>query len=274
MAEMERMGQSMIHYLKFPDMRSSLIWTCFDLSDLAFQKKEWVNPNSETAFWFEFALTIDEFEIYDFFKDEDNSCIGYVLRSIDEEILIKKVASLSIQIIKNIGQKKSSSDYLNSVFWGQIVETAKKTFETCKYNDEYCDVFPLYPYTHAKKKFNKKHTEGLHRSLRKIITPLCKIEEYQRIMKDEPQVSLAYFLNTCLDQLKDYLRLIDEQESKNNLCYIVLKSIRTKNIFKKFADVIEETLAVNGKNEIDSRYLESSQWKNIVAEAKETLTIL
>jgi hypothetical protein len=54
-------------------MRSSLIWTCFDLSDLAFQKKKWVNLNNETDFWFDFALTIDEFEIYDFFKDEDGT---------------------------------------------------------------------------------------------------------------------------------------------------------------------------------------------------------
>jgi hypothetical protein len=115
-----------------PTMRKQLIWTLQALSDLNFQKINWLSSGHPCSFWSNLDM------IYDFIFNDRNlgkipeAQIGYSIRDQTELDIILPVVKALDEVWNKIGPMKSNDIYWKSSLWQDTVEKAKIAYQYIK----------------------------------------------------------------------------------------------------------------------------------------------
>jgi hypothetical protein len=151
MGKMEQKMTKRVGEVKFPGMRSELIFSLLDLSDADYQQREWIENWKDKARYPERSFG-DDLEMYrDFIEDLDifnyvkqkkmpYDHIGYWLKTEREAEALYKVAEylepLPMECFTN-------AEYLSSPYLPKLREAAKEAFDIFMANEkddkEFCE---------------------------------------------------------------------------------------------------------------------------------------
>ncbi|WP_107666838.1 hypothetical protein [Cyanothece sp. BG0011] len=113
--------------MKYPEMRQELLLSIKILSDLEYQKQNWLNNTNGEHDCFDYVIHF----LYDqaSFDEDPETTIGLFVKNEEEIISIIKVIESLEKLFETLGTNASDSDYINSQQWRNVIINAKKALQ-------------------------------------------------------------------------------------------------------------------------------------------------
>ncbi|EAZ90472.1 SCO4402 family protein [Crocosphaera chwakensis] len=110
--------------MKYPEMRQELLLSIKILSDLEYQKQNWLNNTSGEYDCFDYVIHF----LYDQagFDENAEATIGLFVKNEEELTIIMEVIESLEKLFEILGTNASDLDYINSPQWKNVIINAKK----------------------------------------------------------------------------------------------------------------------------------------------------
>jgi hypothetical protein len=117
--------------IRYPDMRCTLLYNLYDLSDKEQQRLKWINPSLRFNFAYEvgeiITILFNDFGLAD---KPFKSNIGILFYNLEEEEAVQSAVQALNVICEKFSLKDPDEVYYTSPLWDEVVRTAKYALET------------------------------------------------------------------------------------------------------------------------------------------------
>ncbi|RYE17908.1 MAG: hypothetical protein EOP45_14960 [Sphingobacteriaceae bacterium] len=117
--------------IRFSYMRSELLCNIRGLSDIEYQKREWLDSKYPHAFYDSLLMVSDFFEDRRLYDDPE-SVISSTIRNREELVRIVAVTEGVLKVFDEIGDEKPDEAYWGSELWMDVVYKARVAYEYIK----------------------------------------------------------------------------------------------------------------------------------------------